>query len=146
MKTRLVVATLGVLLPGLGLGGPGQAAELAGPAMRAALLGSWCNSDDGGKTCWAHDEFFADGRFRACGKTPDDAVPFSGEGRFEVSGQRMCDRIERATDSFWIRPGTRFCTDILAIDERQHSYRDIESGQRFVLHRRESAQPICPSP
>lgn len=146
MDPRPAIAALGAVLVALGIAGHSQAAELAGPALSAALVGSWCNSEDGGRTCWAHDEFFADGRFRACGRTLDDAIEFEGTGRFEVRGQRMCYQVERATDSFWIRPGTRYCTDILDIDNRQHVYRDIESGQRFLLYRREPARPVCPGP
>ncbi len=129
---------------GLSMALPLQAAEPTGAALRAALVGAWCNSDDGGHTCWAYDEFLADGRFRACGTHPDDRRRFEGAGRFEVTGRRMCYRVDSATDSFWVRPGTRFCTDIVGIDGREHRYRDIESGQTFVLYRRDAVQPLCP--
>jgi hypothetical protein len=138
MHLLLVAAT------SLGAGPEGRAAELAGPQLRAALLGSWCNSDDGGKTCWAYDEFLADGSFRACGRTPDDGQYFEGSGSFDVSGRRMCYRVHSATDTFWVRPGSRFCTDILAIDKHQHRYLDIESGRSFVLHRRAADRALCP--
>lgn len=42
-----------------------------GPALQAALQGLWCNSEDGGRSCWAHDRFTPDGRLRMCGRAPD---------------------------------------------------------------------------
>jgi hypothetical protein len=42
------------------------------------LVGVWCNSIDGGKTCWAFDEFNSSGHFQACGKTDDELIGFAG--------------------------------------------------------------------
>lgn len=126
----------------------GCAAAPAGPprddALHRALHGLWCNSDDGGRSCWAWDEFTADGRFRACGRTDDDPRPFRGEGRVDVRGQRMCYVVEAASDNFWLRPGQRYCTDIVAIDARMHRYRDIDSGAEFTLFRRGESPARCP--
>ena len=144
---RCLVKLLLAAASGLVTGCVGHSAAAPGATdarLRAALVGVWCNSDDGGKTCWAFDEFRADGTFRACGRTTDDGLPFEGSGRFDVNGRRMCYRVHSASDTFWVRPGSRFCTDIVAIDGRQHRYRDIESGQSFVLQRHTAAQPLCP--
>lgn len=123
-------------------GGPARAPHDA--ALHRALHGVWCNSADGGRSCWAWDEFSADGRFRACGRTDDDPRPFRGEGRVDVRGQRMCYVVESASDNFWLRPGQRYCTDIVAIDAGSHRYRDIDTGAEFTLFRRDNAAVRCP--
>ncbi|MGD9833813.1 MAG: hypothetical protein AB7U92_13795 [Piscinibacter sp.] len=115
-----------------------------GDALHRALHGLWCNSNDGGRSCWAWDEFSADGRFRACGRTDDDPRPFRGEGRVEVSGRRMCYTVDAASENFWLRPGQRYCTDIVAIDAQTHRYRDIDTGAEFTLFRRDNRAVPCP--
>jgi hypothetical protein len=121
---------------------PAAAAE--GAALQRALVGTWCNSDDGGRSCWAWDRFTADGRFEACGRAAGDPKPFRGAGRFEVQGRRMCYRVEQASDNFWLPPGARYCTDIVAIERATHRYRDLDSGAEFTLHRRPAAARRCP--
>jgi len=116
----------------------------ADAALQRALVGLWCNSEDGGRSCWAWDEFHADGRFEACGRTDDDLRPFRGSGRFSVQGQRMCYVVEAASGNFWLAPGQRYCTDIVAIDARSHRYRDIDTGAEFTLHRRDNRDKRCP--
>lgn len=113
-------------------------------ALQRALQGTWCNSNDGGRSCWAWDEFDANGRFSACGRTDDDPRPFAGTGRVTVSGRRMCYVVETASGSFWLQPGQRYCTDIVAIDGSRHRYRDIDSGAEFTLYRRERGERRCP--
>lgn len=115
-----------------------------GDALHRALHGLWCNSNDGGRSCWAWDEFSADGRFRACGRTDDDPRPFRGAGRVEVKGQRMCYEVDAASENFWLRPGQRYCTDIVAIDAATHRYRDIDTGAEFTLYRRDNRAVRCP--
>lgn len=114
-------------------------------ALLQALQGAWCNSHDGGKTCWAYDTFFDDGRFEACGRTDDDPRPFRGGGPVSVSGRRMCYTVTFASDNFWLRPGGRYCTDILSIDARMHRYRDIDTQQEFTLHRVAPGAIRCPA-
>jgi hypothetical protein len=120
------------------------AAPPQGAALHRALTGVWCNSHDGGRSCWAYDEFLPDGRLRACGRQEDELQPFHGEGTVTVEGQRMCYLVTAASDNFWLRPGQRYCTDILAIDARSHRYRDIDTGEQFVLIRRDAASAVCP--
>ena len=61
-----------------------------GPALQAALQGLWCNSEDGGRSCWAHDRFTPDGRLRMCGRAQDSRQAFDGLGEVETAGRRMC--------------------------------------------------------
>ena len=120
------------------------AAPLEGSALQRALEGLWCNSPDGGRTCWAYDVFTADGHFEACGRQEDERQPFKGTGRVSVEGRRMCYVVLTASTNFWLRPGQRYCTDILDIDASMHRYRDIDTGQEFVLWRRSPGPKACP--
>ena len=108
------------------------------------LVGVWCNSNDGGKTCWAFDEFSASGDFQACGKNEDELVGFAGAGRFSLSGQRMCYVVSSATSNFWLQPGARYCTDILSIGATSHRYRDIDTGEEYKLLRVLPSTKQCP--
>lgn len=132
------------LATGLAVPGAAQAQAVEGDALRRALQGLWCNSDDGGRSCWAWDEFHADGRFEACGRHQDDTLPFHGSGRYTVQGRRMCYVVTSASGSFWLRPGQRYCTDIVSIDEHRHRYRDLDTGAEFTLLRRPQGQRDCP--
>jgi len=123
---------------------PAQPPAPQGQALQRALEGVWCNSDDGGRTCWAYDEFFASGRFSACGQTDDDPRAFRGGGAVSVTGRRMCYTVDTASDNFWMAPGQRYCSDIVAIDAHTHRYRDIDTGREFTLYRRSSAEKRCP--
>lgn len=113
-------------------------------ALARALRGAWCNSDDGGRTCWAYDHFRDDGTLRACGRHADEPVGFDGVGVVQVDGTRLCYRVTAATPNFWVRPGTRFCTDIVAIDAGSHRYQDPESGTLTTLTRVPVEQVRCP--
>lgn len=115
-----------------------------GEALHRALEGVWCNSSDGGRTCWALDEFDGAGLFRACGRTEDDHRPFHGSGRVRVTGQRMCYTVTAASDNFWLSPGQAYCTEIVAINDQTHRYRDIDTGKEYTLYRLTSALQRCP--
>jgi hypothetical protein len=125
-------------------GALGDASPPRGAALHRALQGVWCNSADGGRTCWAYDQFLADGTFEACGRTDDDPQPFRGAGEVSVDGRRMCYVVTAASANFWLKPGSRYCTDIVAIDERTHRYRDIDTGAEFTLFRRPTSAKECP--
>lgn len=149
MLTRAVTRPVASLARGLiialgGLASVVAAAPLEGAALQRALEGVWCNSTDGGQSCWAYDEFYPDGRFEACGRHDDERQPFRGTGRVSIEGRRMCYVVLTASAGFWLRPGQRYCTDILDIDAHTHRYRDIDTGQQFVLLRRPAADKRCP--
>jgi hypothetical protein len=114
-----------------------------GPALQRALEGVWCNSHDGGRSCWAYDEFMGDGSFRACGQTDDDSRPFHGAGEVTIQGQTMCYVVTAASENFWLPPGQRYCTEITAMGPRTHRYRDIDTGAEFTLYRRPTTQAPC---
>lgn len=138
---RHALAALAVAT-GLATGLVGCAAP-AGPA--ASLVGVWCNTMDDGASCWAYDSFDADGRFEACGRTDDDPRPFRGRGVYAVEGRRMCYQVTEATPNFWLGPGARYCTEIVAIDAASHRYRDLDTQAEFRLLRVPAASKRCPS-
>jgi len=113
-------------------------------ALATALLGAWCNSEDGGKTCWAYDHFTPDGMLRACGRFPDERQVFDGTGVVAVTGDVMCYRVTRATANFWVKPGSTYCTRIVGISGSAHAYQDMESGATFRLLRVPVASITCP--
>ncbi len=113
--------------------------------LHQALLGLWCNSEDGGRSCWAWDEFLPDGRLQMCGRTADDPQPFAAVAQVHWEGRRMCYRVLQATANFWLPPGQSYCTDIVEVAARHHSYRDLDSGARFTLWRRPAADRDCPA-
>ena len=122
-----------------------RARPLRDRALSAALLGAWCNSDDGGRSCWAYDQFFDDGTLRACGRQPDEREPFDGLGAVSIQGDVMCYVVRRATPNFWVRAGSRYCTRIVEISASTHVYEDIDSGTRHTLHRVPIPSVHCPS-
>lgn len=140
MKPSLVALFIAVLLSACAghRPHPERAAQIEG-----TLVGVWCNSNDGGATCWAYDEFRADGTFVACGKTEDDALPFRGEGTYSISGKRMCYVVTRSSANFWLGPGSRYCTEILAISPTAHRYRDLDTGAVFELTRVGPSGQLC---
>ncbi len=114
------------------------------PATAAhGLVGVWCNSNDGGSTCWAYDEFRTNGTFEACGRTEDDPRPFRGEGTYSVNGKLMCYVVTQATQNFWLGPGARYCTEITGISSSSHRYRDLDTGAEFELTRVPSSAKSC---
>ena len=142
---QLARGALFALLPCLTLLGAcaGPPQPSAASAVVAGLVGVWCNSSDAGATCWAYDEFRSDGSFTACGRTDDDPRPFIGEGRYTVEGARMCYLVTRASANFWLRPGARYCTDIVAMSPTAHRYRDLDTGAEFELARVAASSRRC---
>lgn len=122
---------------------PDTSQDRAAP-LHQALLGLWCNSEDGGRSCWAWDEFLPDGRLQMCGRTADDPQPFAAVAQVHWEGPRMCYRVLQATANFWLRPGQRYCTEIVEVSARHHTYRDLDSGARFTLWRRPAGGQDCP--
>jgi hypothetical protein len=154
-RAALLAATLGTLTSFASAQGLSLQPLRDGP-LQQALIGTWCapagdgGGGGGGGGCWAVDVLDADGQLLACGRRPDDGEPFYGRGPYEVAGDRMCYRVEQASDSFWVRPGTRFCVRIVGISATRHVFADLDSRGRQGLLRlqpsqaREALQASCP--
>jgi hypothetical protein len=113
-----------------------------GPALAQALLGVWCNSDDGGKTCWGYDEFLPGGVITACGRVEERV--FSAAATYEIRGRFACFVVTESSDSFGLKPGHRFCSEMLHIDKDTQRHRDVESGEVTTLYRRPASSKRCP--
>lgn len=137
------MAVRAALVLALGLLGA-CAAPPQGDTLAGALRGAWCNSDDGGRTCWAYDHFRDDGTLRACGRHPDEPIGFDGVGVVQFDGALLCYRVTAATPNFWVRPGTRYCTRIVEVSPDMHRYQDLESGALYTLTRVPPSQVRCP--
>lgn len=124
---------------------PDPAQRLTDQALARALLGAWCNSSDGGRSCWAFDVFSEDGTLRACGQFPDETRAFDGMGRVSIAGDLMCYHVLQASENFWVRPGSSYCTRILGISGTAHTYQDLETGAPFTLTRVPIEAVTCPA-
>jgi len=124
---------------------PGWAQALAlqplrDAALQQALTGTWCAPLAGGKGCWAVDVLGADGQLLACGRRPDDDEPFYGRGPYQVEGDRLCYRVDEASESFWVRPGSRYCVRVVGISATRHVFADLDSRERHGLLRLQQPQ------
>jgi hypothetical protein len=119
----------------------------SGQALSATLQdGVWCNSEDGGKTCAGFDEFHADGRLTSCGKFSFDRRPFTASGNYEVKGRAVCAVITEASANYAVRPGFRFCVEMLEVTRDRQRYRMTVGDKSEVqtLYRRPKAHKKCP--
>lgn len=107
--------------------------------------GAWCNSEDNGKTCSAYDDFREDGTIAACGQFSDDRRPFSAQGTYEVKGRFTCFVVTEASETFGLKPGYKFCTESLKIDAKEHTYRDVETGEITTQYRVPKTAMKCPT-
>jgi hypothetical protein len=92
-----------------------SSATLQDENLDKALQGAWCNSDDGGKTCYGYDEY-VDGRSSSCGVLPENKEPYTATTRYKIQGSRVCAVIIMSSNPI-IGPGFSFCDEILEIDE-----------------------------
>lgn len=106
--------------------------------------GVWCNSEDGGKTCAGFDEFHADGRLTSCGKFSFDRRPFTAAGQYEVKGHTVCAVVTEASETYAVRPGHRFCVEMLEVTKDRQRFRMSESPEVQTLYRRPKASKKCP--
>jgi hypothetical protein len=113
------------------------------PSLPAALEGVWCNSTDGGKSCWAWDEFTPEGTLKMCGLQDEDDRPFRAVATVAFEGRRMCYRVVAASENFWLRPGQRYCTEIVRVDPDSHVYRDLDTAKEFMLRREPAVERSC---
>jgi hypothetical protein len=125
--------------------GSAQSPAPSGAALAAALQdGVWCNSEDGGRSCAAFDEFHADGRLTSCGKFSFDRRPFTASAKYEISGRRACVQVTESSPNFALRAGERFCVEVLEMTKELQRYRSEGSTEVSVLYRRPKAAKLCP--
>lgn len=118
-------------------------APLKDAALERALDGAWCNSDDGGKTCWGYD-LFDRGNLRSCGRFPETKQSFVGQSRYNVNGSRVCHVITHSSVPELLKPGEGFCVDVLQIDAKTQTFRDLDTNIDTVVYRVDRKSVKCP--
>lgn len=103
--------------------------------LRAALIGTWGNSDDEGRTFWAFDEYFPDGRLIATGTLPENGKSFRAVANFQTKGRLSCVRVTETSDPSIFPLGLYFCSEVLYIDNAHVRFKDLDSGKEFTLYR-----------
>ncbi len=117
--------------------------SLTGTTLEAALEGAWCNSEDGGSTCWGFDEFHK-GVGHACARVPGTNFIFSAKSTYVVEGSRVCHRVREISSGAPFVIGERMCFDVLEIDGAHQTFRDVETGEVATILRIPQEQVRCP--
>ena len=118
-------------------------AELENATLEVALQGAWCNSDDGGKTCWGYDNIVS-GSVTSCGTFPQTRTNFTGQSRYTIRGAKVCHVVTESSVPEILKPGDRFCVEILQIDSRTQRFRDLDTGDETVVYRVDTKSVQCP--
>lgn len=113
-------------------------------ALKQALLGVWCNSDDGGKSCWGYDEYREDGTISTCSLNPGSMQSWHGAATYEVRGNYSCMIVTYSSDKS-MRQGEKICAQILEITPSHQRYKYIDFPEQFTLYRRRPEEKRCPS-
>ena len=139
IRIRRIVT--GILLFAIGLGS--WSAPLRDVELEDALQGVWCSSDDGGKSCWAFDDF-TKGAISSCGRDPSTKAPISAKARYEIRGNAVCSIVTEANSAFALRPGDRFCVTVLDIDQQTQRFRIVGSSETVTIYRVPRSRLRCP--
>lgn len=114
-------------------------------ALARALQGSWCVTDDDGKTCWGYDTFLNNNTIQACGIIPETKKNFRATASFKVSGTTACYEVTESDDPLVFPVGHKFCAQVLVIDERLQRYKYLDTGDTFTTYRVPASTVRCPS-
>jgi hypothetical protein len=114
-------------------------------ALVQALQGAWCNSDDGGKTCWGYD-IFDKGKSRFCGRFPENGQVSAGTSTYSVDGARVCHVVTSVGGDGEqpLKVGKRLCFRVLSIDSQQQTFRDEAAGTDTRIYRMRVEDVRCP--
>jgi len=112
-------------------------------ALVAALQGSWCVTEDGGKTCWAYDTF-SENTISGCGVIPETNERIRATARFTVNGTKTCYQVTSTDDPENFPVGHSFCTQVMAIDDRSQTYKHLDSGELHTTFRVPKSSVVCP--
>jgi hypothetical protein len=110
-----------------------------------ALQGAWCNSDDGGKTCWGYD-IFSKGQSRFCGRLPENGQAWAGTSTYSIDKARICHVITSigGDGEQPLKVGERLCFQILSIDSEQQTFRDEAYETETRVYRTRLEDVRCP--
>lgn len=119
-------------------------APLKNLELDRALQGAWCNSDDGGKTCWGYD-IFERGNSKYCGAFPESGKAYAGTSKYEIRGNRICHTVASTSDEAILKVGELVCFIVLDIDADKQSFRSVDDLKIIKLYRDDAEKIQCPT-
>lgn len=114
-------------------------------ALVEALQGSWCVTDDDGKSCWGYDTFVSRNTVWACGVLPETRKSFRATASISVNGDKACYEVKESNDPAAFPVGHKFCVQVLAIDSKSQKYKHLDSGETHTTFRVPASSVKCPS-
>jgi hypothetical protein len=112
-------------------------------ALVQALQGSWCVTEDNGKTCWGYDTFERN-TISGCGVIPESNQKLRASATFRVSGTTACYEVTSTDDPSNFPVGHTFCTEVLAISASSQTYKHLDSGETYTTFRVPASAVACP--
>ena len=103
------------------------------------LVGIWGNSEDGGKTIWGYDQYFADGTFKSWGEIPMYSIKYEVEGSFEVKKElktKSCLTISKTSDANIMPIGENWCDEIIELNDKVFRFKSRD-GEITTLYRQD---------
>ena len=107
------------------------------------MLGVWCSSRDGGRTCWGYGETYANGDMDSCGTVPDTDVSFAMVLHAENHGDTRCETVVKTSHPKVMPVGERFCSRLVAVEPDEYSYVFTDDTKVRTLYRRARTEKWC---
>ncbi|MCH1928942.1 hypothetical protein L9G16_01965 [Shewanella sp. A25] len=121
-----------ILFAGLLFMGHGQCASV--PIEK--LIGTWGSSDDGGKTFWGFDQYFANGTIKSWGTLPESDESFRVEAQYRIKvkfGTFACLTVTQS-QPYMEFVGESWCDEIIEVNDAIFKYR-TDDGVITTLYR-----------
>ena len=110
--------------------------------LRRAVIGKWCLSEDGSKSCWGYNVLRADGTFSSSGVHPETQRPFHIEGTFEAKGRQTCFLAIRNDSELNPKAGESMCSTILSVEQGRQVFRQYgDDTVRTIYRVKDGAAP-----
>ena len=102
------------------------------------IIGTWGNSDDGGKTFWAYDKYSSDGTVFSWGEVPDSDIKYEVSSKFEIKtvkgGYLSCLTITATSHSDMMPIGYHWCDKIIKLTNKEFTYMK-DSGKSYTIYK-----------
>jgi hypothetical protein len=96
-----------------------------------AKIGIWCESDDGGETCFGYETFYNDGTVIAEGELTEYGIGYKMNGVWSVKGNTTCmtplqiSSYDLKTKQILESPPVEdICSTMISIDDKEYIYRN----------------------
>lgn len=103
------------------------------------IIGIWGNSEDGGKTIWAYDQYFPNGSLKSWGRIPQTPIQFKVEGTYEVKHKfktSSCLTISKTSHPELMPVGEHWCDEIIELNDKVFVYKSSD-GEITILYRQD---------